>query len=305
MRPETVTGVVIAIATAACAVPPDQDPHGQTCSGLRAAIDDPNAMPDDVIAYLNTHHWSPMHLDFHVARMWDVLDADTQTWAADQGISRWKLQEGQATTGLEFLAMHRLMLDELRAQFPEHAALFAGWETPPTDPRDPDNALPGGKTDAFDPAMVTAIDRITNAPDGFRTDDQFALFLQTTRRPTRTNPNRRTSDRSAGIHNYLHNRWTDETSPINIGDPSVNLQNQMFWRLHGWVDARWTAYRQAKGLDDATDTVYQQALADSQAWMDEAMLRAHAMDDKSDDGCTEIPDEVKTIFRDPAAPTAE
>ncbi len=299
----SITGcIALAIAhlSAGCAEAPHD--HGQVCSGLSATADDPNAMPADVIAYLNKHHWSHMHLDFHVARMWDILGAETQGWATEQGISRWTLQEGQQKSGLEFLAMHRLMLNELRSQFPEHASLFDGWETPPTDPQDPANALPNGATEAFSPNMVTAIDRLTNNLAGFRTDDQFALFLQTTRRPTKTDPNRRATDRATGIHNYMHNRWTDENSPINIGDPAVNLQNQMFWRLHGWVDARWTAYRKAKGRDDATDTIYLQALSDSQAWMDDVMIRGEqrALDGKADLGCAEIPDEVKNIFQDGA-----
>jgi len=44
-----------------------------------------------------------------------------------------------------------------------------------------------------------------------------------------------------------------------MGDPSVNIENSQFWRLHGWIDARWTAFRAAKGLSDA-DPAFQQAL---------------------------------------------
>jgi len=266
----------------------------RACQTLTSELDDPNAMPQDVLDLLSKHHWSHMHLDFHVARMWDVLDSDTKDWAANQGIERWKLQEGAPTTGLEFLAMHRLMLQELRAQFPEHADLFAGWNAPPTDPMDPDGMLPAG-TRAFDPAMVRAIDRLQNDVASFASDDDFALFLQTKRRPTEAKPRAVASDPSAGIHNYLHVRWTSD-SPINVGDPAVNLQNQVFWRIHGWVDARWTAYRAAKGLDDATDPVYLAAMHDADTWMRDAMARAHAQGDKGDDACETEPAQVTTIF---------
>ena len=70
----------------------------------------------------------------------------------------------------------------------------------------------------------------------------------------------------------------------------------MFWRIHGWIDARWTAYRKAKGLDDATDPTYLAALQDAQQWLDAAMSRAHMVGDKSDDGCSAEPADVKTIF---------
>jgi hypothetical protein len=253
-------------------------------------------MPQDVVDYLTKNHWGHMHLDFHVGRLWDTLAPSTQHWAADQGISRARLQEGEKTTGLEFLAMHRLMLDDLRNRFPEQADLFAGWQTVPTDPRDPSDPLPHGSVTSFDADMTSALDRLERDVAGFASDDDFALFLQTKRRPTADDPRAVTDDASAGIHNYLHVRFTDRTSSVNVGDPAVNLSNRVFWRIHGWIDARWTAYRKAKGLDDATDPVYLKAMSDAQAWMDDVMARAMA-DGKSDDGCMEpAPDEVKNLF---------
>lgn len=281
--------VIAAVVSGCAAEEPVQ--HDHSCHGLQAPVEaDPLSMPQDVVAYLATHHHNHMHLDFHVARMWDRFDADTKKWATDEGISRWRLQEGAPTTGLEFLAMHRLMIDELRKEFPQYEALFAGWDKPPTDPRDPANPLPNGATDAFDPDMLAAIDKLQNDLSGFASDDDFALFLQTKSRPSGT-----VADRSAGMHNYLHNRFADDKSPITVGDPSVNLNNQVFWRIHGWVDSRWTAYRKAKGLDD-TDPTYQAAMSAAQTWMDDAMARS-AAHGKTDDGCEEpVPDEVKSLF---------
>lgn len=281
--------ILVAALASACA---DGSAHHDACRVAPLGADDPNAMPREIIAHLAEHHHNHMHLDFHVARMWDRLGAETQAWATDQGISRWKLQEGMRTTGLEFLAMHRVMLEELRAEFPEHAELFAGWDRPPTDPDDADNPVPA--KDAFDPDMLDAIDRVEAGQ--FASDDDFALFLQTKARPTKRSPNRRSPDPSAGIHNYLHNRFADDTSEITVGDPSVNLNNRIFWRIHGWVDAKWTAYRQAKGLDDATDEIYLRATSDAKAWMDDAMTRG-AMHEGKADGCTApVPEEVHSIF---------
>lgn len=293
MRHSTIGSVLLAAVLAAtgCAAHTPDD-HGNTCNEVLAATDDPDAMPDEIRAYLAEHMWSRMHLDFHVARMWDVLGPDTQAWAREQGIARWKLQEGQPTTGLEFLAMHRLMIEELRAKFPQHAALFDGWEKPPTG-RDAESLPPNAG--AFRPEMIAAIDRLHDGLATFESDDELALFLQTSRRPDLEGG--RDPDRSAGIHNYLHNRWMDPASPINVGDPSLNLQNRVFWNIHGWVDARWTAYRAAKGLDDETDAVYREAMADAQVWMDDVMARMeHANHGKQDDGCEVVPDEVRTIF---------
>lgn len=294
MRHSTIGSFLFAAVLAVTGCAADHDDHSNTCNQVLAATAQDDAMPDDVRAYLAEHGWSHMHLDFHVARMWDVLGPDTQAWAREQGIARWKLQEGQPTTGVEFLAMHRLMLEELRTKFPQHAALFAGWEKPPTA-RDAASLPPGAG--AFRTEMIAAIDRLHDHDSlaTFSSDDELALFLQTNRRPTADDPQGRTPDRSAGLHNYLHNRWMDPASPINVGDPSVNLQNKVFWQIHGWVDARWTAYRAAKGLDDATDAVYRKALEDAQVWMDDVMDRMHHTT-KEDDGCEVVPDEVRSIF---------
>ncbi|HEY8073704.1 MAG TPA: hypothetical protein VIF62_06340, partial [Labilithrix sp.] len=90
-------------------------------------------------------------------------------------------------------------------------------------------------------------------------DDDFGLFLETSLRPTKQDPNGRATDKGAGIHNYIHNRYSDPNSKIDIGDPSVNLQNKRFWRLHGWIESRWTAFRTLKKLSD-NDPQYQAAL---------------------------------------------
>ena len=58
------------------------------------------------------------------------------------------------------------------------------------------------------------------------------------------------ADKSSGLHNYLHYRFQDAKSKIDIGDPSVNLQNKRFWRLHGWIERRWTEFRKIKNLSE-------------------------------------------------------
>ena len=233
--------LVTCFAFAALSGCADAPSDSQSCHAVSAPVDDPDAMPPEILAYLGMHHMGHMHLDFHVARQWDILGPDTQDWATRQDITRSPLQEGVPTSGLEFLAMHRLMIGELMARFPDHAGLFAGWKTPPTDAKDPANLLPDG-TPAFDANMVAAIDRIENGLSTFDSDDDFARFLQTKRRPTEADPHNRDRDPSAGLHNYLHQRWTSPDSPINVGDPALNLGNQVFWRIHGWIDARWTAW---------------------------------------------------------------
>ncbi|HJZ84985.1 MAG TPA: hypothetical protein VKN99_07415 [Polyangia bacterium] len=232
-------------------------------------------MPAAIVAWQRARSWGSKHLEWHTERRWDLLDASNREWAQGKGWSRANLQEGAPGNGLEFLAMHRGMMMMLRDQFPSQAALFAGWKTAPTDPRDRNDPLPHKATTPFDDNMLQAIDRIDNQIDSFESDDDFGLFVQTAMRPTASNPKHRSDDPSAGIHNYLHVRFSDSSSPINVGDPTVNLENKRFWRLHGWIDARWSALRAARG-ESADEPAYKDALDQAMQGMDEVTRSAAA-----------------------------
>lgn len=223
-------------------------------------------MPQEIVDWLLQRGWGDHHLRWHVERRWDVFAARAPgviAWAEQQGWSRYPVQEGMAGNGLEFLAMHRAMIRALAKTFPQQAALFTGWPRVPAQPDDPDNPVPVTDPDdpprALDVAHVDAATRLQDDPGSFFTDDDFGAFVETTDRPTVDDPLAVSEEPGAGLHNYLHGRFSDETSPIDMGDPQVNLQNRLFWRLHGWIDRVWTGFREAKGLQE-TDPGYVAAL---------------------------------------------
>jgi len=202
-------------------------------------------MPDRIVGYMEAHGWGQMHLQWHTVRRWDRLPAAALAYAKRQGWTRAAKQEGEPGNGVEFLAMHRAMLQELAQLDPASASLLAGWPIPPTDPHDAGDPLPGGATTPFDPDMLAAIDRLQHHLDSFASEDELGRFIETAFLA---------STKTAGIHNYLHNRFQDRTSSIDLGNPAVNLMNQRFWRLHGWIDHLWSAYRaQAKLSDHAPE----------------------------------------------------
>ena len=139
----------------------------------------------------------------------------------------------------------------VREQFPQHRPLFAGWATPPTDSADPNDPLPVGTTTPFDPNMARAIVRVEKTPQSFPDDDGLGLYVQTSSRPTADNPFARSDDPTTGIHNYIHSRFQDQDSPVDMGNPLLNLGNQRFWRLHGWIDRYWGESRRVAGRSDA------------------------------------------------------
>jgi hypothetical protein len=219
------------------------------------------AVPSEIGEWIDQRTWGPHHLQWHTERLWDRLSTQEQRQLSEQmHYSRAAVQEGEAGNGIEFLMMHRAMIELLREQFPQDAAWFIGWPTPPTDPSDPDDPSPRGPADSFDPEMLKAIDRLTNQLAGFSSEDELGLYLETRLRPADGFPNRLSPDLSSGIHNYVHNRFSQADSPINLGEPLKNLKNARFWRLHGWIDERWRAYRTLKGSSDS-DADYKQKLA--------------------------------------------
>lgn len=198
-------------------------------------------MPSDMLLWMKGQDWNQHHWRWHFARWWDLFSPADQEVLRQSGVTRAERQEGAPGNGLDFLAMHRVMIQMLREQFPAHAGLLAGWTRPPTDPHDPENPLPGGNDEPFDQNMRHAVDRLHDQLGAFASEDGFGHFIQTSRK---------SQDPEAGVHGYLHNRWADRNSPVDLGAPEKNLGNRIFWRLHGWIDARWTAFRAAKGLPD-------------------------------------------------------
>jgi len=251
--------VMLATGCAANTDTPDDvsspDPQGDAQDDIIAA--DPLAMPKPLVTFLRTQDWGTHHLEWHTVRQWDRLSPSDQAYAKRQHWSRADVMEGAKGNGLEFLAMHRSMIRLLTTKFPKNADLFAGWTAPPTDNADKND--PATDTAAFDPSKIPALDKLQNHLADFKTDDELGLYIETTLRPTMSDPNARAADKSTGIHNYMHYRFQDGNSKIDMGDPSVNLQNKRFWRLHGWIEARWTEFRKIKNLSE-NDPTYLAAL---------------------------------------------
>jgi hypothetical protein len=83
-------------------------------------------LPAEIHDWMRQRNWGMHHLEWHTVRQWDRLPLPARLWAEQQGWQRAERQEGETGNGLEFLVMHRAMLELLRGQFPQHA-LFAGW----------------------------------------------------------------------------------------------------------------------------------------------------------------------------------
>jgi len=207
------------------------------------------ALPDEARIWMQSLNWGEHHLQWHQERRWDLLPVPARNAAIARGWRRAARQEGEAGNGLDFLVMHRAMLEMLRLEWPAHAARFKGWTAVPTDPDDAADPMPAVNVpQAFATDMLAAVTLLQTNPGFFTTDDALGRFIETRLRPEPGQPRNQSADTRAGLHNYLHQRFADATSSIDLGQPMVNIENERFWRLHGWIDERWSAFRTAKGL---------------------------------------------------------
>lgn len=179
------------------------------------------ALPTAITFWMQNLDWGMHHLRWHAERQWDLQTPAVQAQLAAQGWSRAARQEGTPGNGWDFLLMHRAMIQILKQQFPANSSLFLGWATPPTNPNDVNDPVPNSAP--FSPSMLNAINRLSTNLASFTTEDELGLYIETRLRPVPGNPANFSPDASTGIHNYIHNRFSDDSSPINLGDPSVNL----------------------------------------------------------------------------------
>ncbi len=224
------------------------------------------ALPAAIVQFERHGMWGCMHREWHDTRQWDIFSQPGSTsprlnYALAKGWQRNAVQEGAPGNGLEFLAMHRAMVAILRSTFPAQASLFAGWTAPPlvATANDPLPATASGKA-TFNLNMQSALNRLNTQLASFTTDDAFGLYIQSQLRWTAADVTARSPDATAGIHAYFHVRFDDPQSAIRMQRFNRNIESQLFWRVHGYLDGLWTKNRVARGVIDANDAPYLAAM---------------------------------------------
>lgn len=273
--------VSISFGLAACAAEAPTDDTGDF-GGDGKADGSPNVtwneniefiVPKNVHDYLEKYQWGDYHIVFHMSRKWFLLGDQGRGWLTRVGESRPDLQEGDPGNGVEFLTMHRAMIQHLKNR----------WGTEPVT-NDPDGretfaeVLDGWTTDA---EVIAALEAVggdvarfkaglakINDFASFATEDEFGNFLQTTLRLSgEVDPNdtakrfyARDMTAGAGFHNWLHGQFQDASSPIDVGNPQTNLSNIMFWRIHGWIESKWKQFEAVHRRTPLEMMAYQQQM---------------------------------------------
>ncbi|HKO47384.1 MAG TPA: hypothetical protein VJV79_06660 [Polyangiaceae bacterium] len=197
----------------------------------------------EVLAWFKARVWQQAHFQWHNIRRCTsgMATADAQGGGINPCKTNPELipsnQENKGDgDGLEFLAMHRHMIESLKQLWPKHTEQFEGWERFPTKASDMPKEWQGDWT-AW-PANVTAAAAKADDPAShlsekeFATEGSFGQWLQST----------------SGLHGALHFKWVrPQNSEHGLGNQFANIDNYMFWKMHGWIDKVWDRYRTARG----------------------------------------------------------
>ena len=227
----------------------------------------PNIVPKRVYEFFQTYQWGDFHIFFHLSARWYVSGSAAQKWLKSKGVTAATLQEGDVGEGVEFLAMHRAMINSLTQAwgnepvannedgFTTFAQVLGGWNTDAKVIAHLKKV--GGDYQTFQ-AAVKELNKFSN----FASEEEFATFLQTTlRRVSTTSTTAKpkythSTDPNSGLHNWLHDQFSDSSSPIDVGNPQVNLSNMRFWGIHGWVEAKWEAFEKVHVRTAAETATY-------------------------------------------------
>ena len=72
-----------------------------------------NIVPKNVHNYLEKYQWGDYHIVFHMTRKWFLLGDAGRSWLKRMSEAAADVQEGDPNNGLEFLTMHRAMIQHL------------------------------------------------------------------------------------------------------------------------------------------------------------------------------------------------
>lgn len=228
--------------------------------GKLSPVDKPNLVPASMINLLwgTNNDMGMHHLGWHLMARpdrdrWisqlkqdpDFVKFNARTKWLD-GMQKLKpLNEGSKGNGVAFGAMHRGMIEVLKNPKTYEARglpvpegldkIFEGWKEIPTE------VIAKVTPPEQQPKVRKTLEMLMNIETNwkqFNSLDELCNFMQT---------QVLSQLGVSGTHNILHVAMADGHSPIDVGDPMLNLYNKNFWGLHGFIDNVISGYIKARG----------------------------------------------------------
>jgi hypothetical protein len=208
----------------------------------------------EVLQWMKANFWEAAHVEWHAIRGCAVpggaglskvnICSFKQLVPADQNCR----SDGD---GYQFLVFHRHMIQALKQLWPKHTEQFTGFPKFPTSAADvPPQWRAAWKNWDADALAAGKIGDEIDKPENlarFPNEGVLGFWLQcnvgqklTT--PTNTMP-------FVGLHFLLHAKWARPGNTTHgVNNTDSNIDNYMFWKLHGWIDNVWEKYRRARGM---------------------------------------------------------
>jgi hypothetical protein len=213
----------------------------------------------EVLSWMQSHFWQAAHVEWHAIRTCSLPGGPrgskvnicqfTDMIPVDQNC--------QSTgDGYQFLLFHRHMLEALKQLWPKHSEQFSAFPKFPQSAEDVPAQWrsawkPFNATDLANAKIAEEIDKPENLAL-FPDEGALGFWLQCNMGASIKGFNLK----SSGLHGDLHMHWVRQgNTEHGLGNTSSNIDNYMFWKLHGWMDNVWEKYRVAKGLK-RTDPKY-------------------------------------------------
>jgi hypothetical protein len=200
-------------------------------------------LPKPVLGWMGDRLWEVSHDAWHNVRRCKGGGAPPTSTAicSHKELIPAHQECADAEDGYEFLVTHRHMLMQLKQAFPQHADLFAGFPHFPFNATDVPEQWRGRWGTGWSQQIIATaqtLEAIENNLAQFPTEGDLGKYIQCGGMATG----------ASSIHGALHFKWVVNSSPYSLGKQTVNIDNYMFWKLHGWIDEIWERYRVAKGL---------------------------------------------------------
>jgi len=239
----------------------DPDPSDATMKDGPAEFSKSNqidlTVQPEVLEWFKARVWEQAHFQWHNIRRCTsgAATADPQGGNVNPCKTNPELiptnQENKGPgDGLEFLAMHRHMIQSLKQLWPKHTEQFEGWEHFPTKASDMPKQWQGDWS-AWPANIATAGSKADDpashmSETGFESEGAFGQWIQST----------------SGLHGALHFKWVrPNNADHGLGNQFANIDNYMFWKMHGWIDKVWDRYRAAKNQKPTDQDIKDAVLA--------------------------------------------
>jgi hypothetical protein len=198
----------------------------------------------EVIKWMQDHKWEGAHFEWHSVRRCNGGGSMSKVNVCSHKDMIPADQECKSTgDGYQFLAMHRHMIQSLKQLFPNNTEQFEGFKKFPTSAADVPEQWradwqPFSAQSVANGKIADEIEKPENLSK-FADEGAFGKWLQCFAG----------AGGDSGLHGDLHFKWVRQMNAEHgLGNQDTNIDNYMFWKLHGWMDDVWEKYRVAKGL---------------------------------------------------------